>query len=157
MSEFIVYDQAQVHIRYLLRLTTNPTTKAADGATGDATVVAAAGAVAASGTTATAKTGIVRPRIDLTGTGSRRATKKQKISTTSSTATATATAGGTTAKSKSAGAFVGLDEEDSSMPSKSGLKVLNCRTFVEGLRLTVVQGDIATSKTETSSSRLIEY
>ena len=69
MSEFIVYDQAQVHIRYLLRLTTNPTTKAADGATGDATVVAAAGAVAASGTTATAKTGIVRPRIDLTGTG----------------------------------------------------------------------------------------
>ena len=48
--------------------------------------------------------------------------------------------------------FSNWTKADSSIPSKSGLDVLNCRTFVEGLRLTVVQGDIATCSGVSSDS-----
>mmetsp|Transcript_1081 Transcript_1081/g.1749 ORF Transcript_1081/g.1749 Transcript_1081/m.1749 type:complete len:301 (-) Transcript_1081:585-1487(-) len=44
--------------------------------------------------------------------------------------------------------FIESELEDCSAPSASGLKVLNSRTFAEGLRLTVVEDDMMESKTE---------
>ncbi|CAB9525008.1 polymerase 1 [Seminavis robusta] len=151
VSEFIVYDQAQVQIRYLLRLTTNPRTTAADGAVGTNVPQASTGPRIFVG-------GVPLARL-MPGAGIPRRTASSATSAAAHSVAARArssdddsdddsTAPPKKRQKKSVTSFIRLDREDKSQPSRSGLNVLNCRTFVEGLRLTVVKGDITDAATD---------
>jgi len=109
-----------VQIRYLLRLSTDPSTEAADGTLG------------------TTNRCVFEKNQNFAESQQRRTHGhfKRRIRCQAPP------------QKKNPASFIRLDEEDRSLPSLSGLQVLNSRTFVEGLRLTVVRGDITESKTE---------
>jgi len=119
VNEYIVYDQSQVNIRYLLRLTTNPNTAVSDGPGGNDYK-----------TVQNHPPNYLLPKMN----GKYDANDEPKQSSPTSAL-------------RLAHHFISNSLEDHTLPSASGLKVLNSRTFVEGLRLTVVKGDIAKSKT----------
>lgn len=124
VNEFVVYDKKQVNIRFLLRLTTNPKSPASTGFGGNGY-----------------NSQVLRPPRSYV-------LSEKEVKGNGNTADSDLDSDGETPGGAPVGRFINNDMEDYTAPSASRLEVLTSRTFNEGLRLTIVKGDITNAETD---------